>query len=300
MMKGIVFKIQKYSIHDGPGIRTMVFLKGCPLNCWWCHNPEGQELSEGIAYRKDKCLGCGRCAGTCPDSALHFSGEMPVIDKKRCTNCCRCVDACPSNALEALGREMTVAEIMGTVEKDLVFYDESGGGVTFTGGEPFFQYEFLYEVLKSCRRKGIHTVVETSGQTAWEMLEGASAYVDLFFYDLKLMDEVRHKKYTGVHNQTILSNLEKLSRIHSDICVRIPVIPGINDDSDNMEKTRAFLLSTSIRNVEVLPYHSIGIHKYDWLGMAYKLNGTAAPDMKRMEEIAGIFEDQGFRVKIGG
>ncbi len=300
METGIVFKIQKYSIHDGPGIRTAVFLKGCPLNCWWCHNPEGQEPSGVIVYHEDKCLHCGRCMETCVNKAVTMEGKVLVRQQDICTGCCDCIEVCPDNALESIGRKMTVSAVMEVIEKDLIFYDESGGGVTFTGGEPFMQYEFLYELMKLCKRKGIHTAIETSGYTAWDRMNSISMYTDLFLFDLKLIDEEKHIKFTGVSNKMILQNLEQLSEVHGNICVRIPVIPGVNDDEENIEKSMLFLKATSVRDVELLPYHDIGIYKYDKLGLDYKLNGLAAPDTKEMQKIAGVFKNNGFCVKIGG
>ena len=207
MEKGIIFKIQKYSIHDGPGIRTAVFLKGCPLDCWWCHNPEGKKLMPEPIYHKEKCIKCGRCD-----------------------------DICPTGARETIGREMTVGQVIKEVEKDFAFYEQSGGGVTFTGGEPFIQFDFLYALISECREKGIHTAIETCGHTSWENLREASKYTDLFLYDLKLIDGEKHRRYTGVSNKLILENLREIAAIHSNICVRIPLIPGINDDEENIEK----------------------------------------------------------------
>ncbi|MDF2985928.1 MAG: hpdA [Eubacterium sp.] len=300
MMTGIVFKIQKYSIHDGPGIRTTVFLKGCPLNCWWCHNPEGQEPSGVIVYHEEKCHHCGRCIEICKDEAVYFKNKDLRWDRNKCTHCYNCIDVCPDNALESIGRKMTVSALMDIIEKDTIFYDESGGGVTFTGGEPFLQYEFLYEMLKSCKRKGIHTAIETSGYTAWDRMENIAGYTDLFLYDLKLMDEGKHIKYTGVSNKIILHNLKKLSEIHNNICVRIPVIPGVNDDEENIDRSIVFLKSTSIRNIGILPYHDIGIYKYDKLGIQYRLKGLITPEVHEMQKIADVFKNNGFCVKIGG
>ncbi len=300
MMTGIVFKIQKYSIHDGPGIRTTVFLKGCPLNCWWCHNPEGQEPSGVIVYHKEKCHHCGRCIEVCNNEAVYFRNKDLKWERNKCTHCYNCIDICPENALESIGRKMTVSSLMDVVEKDTIFYDESGGGVTFTGGEPFQQYEFLYEMLKSCKRKGIHTAIETSGYTAWDRMENIAGYTDLFLYDLKLMDEGKHIKYTGVSNKTILQNLEKLSAIHNNICVRIPIIPGVNDDEENIDRSILFLKSTSIRNIGILPYHDIGIYKYDKLGIQYRLKGLITTEVHEMQKIADVFMNNGFCVKIGG
>lgn len=300
METGIVFKIQKYSIHDGPGIRTAVFLKGCPLSCWWCHNPEGQEPSGVIVYHKDKCLHCGRCIEACKSGAVHFCDTSLVMENNKCSECYSCVDVCPDNSLELIGRKMTVAGLLEIIQSDIIFYDESGGGVTFTGGEPFLQYEFLYETLKQCKAKGIHTAIETSGYTMWEKIENASKYTGLFLYDLKLMDEEKHIKYMGVSNKLILQNLERLSAIHKNIYVRIPLIPSVNDDEENIDRTITFLKSINIRDIGILPYHEIGIYKYDKLGIQYKLAGINIPEMLEIQKIAHVFKKNGFCVKIGG
>jgi pyruvate formate lyase activating enzyme len=279
MNHGTVFKIQKYSIHDGPGIRTSVFLKGCPLACWWCHNPEGRSPEAEVFRHGEKCIRCGRCGGK----------EWKAS-----------ADACPSNALELVGREMTAAEVLEAVKSDLVFYEESGGGVTFTGGEPFLQAEFLQELLENCFREGIHTAVETSGYAAWKSIKDASAYTDLFLYDLKLMNKEKHMKYTGVSNTLILDNLERLAGEKCGVLVRIPLIPGINDDAENIRETGLYLGSIQISRVSILPYHNTGTYKYEQMGLPYKLAGLQGPDRKRLEEVAEEFRKYGIHAEIGG
>ena len=271
MEKGIVFKIQKYSIHDGPGIRTAVFLKGCPLDCWWCHNPEGKAPDPEFVFHPDRCLKCGRCD-----------------------------DVCPSNAREIIGREMTEAQVMEEVEKDCAFYEQSGGGVTFTGGEPFMQPDFLRELLSGCRREEIHTAVETSGYTSWDHLREAAGYTDMFLYDLKLMDDEDHRHYTGVSNKLILDNLRKLAAAHGSIRVRIPLIPGVNDGAGNMESTRGFLKEIDIKQIDILPYHNTGMYKYGQFGLDYRLPDTKSPDKRKLESIEEIFRKNGFIVNVGG
>lgn len=281
MRKGIVFRIQRYSIHDGPGIRTAVFLKGCPLDCWWCHNPEGKGLSPVVIFHEDRCLHCGRCDGQCTSGGQY-------------------ADLCPGGAREIIGQEMTVASVMEVIEKDSAFYDESGGGVTFTGGEPFMQYDFLYELLLGCRKKGIHTAIETSGYTAWSDLKEAARLTGLFLYDLKLMDNKKHIQYMGVSNELIADNLSRLATAHDNICVRIPVIPGINDDDRNIDSTCAFLKGIGLKNISILPYHNTGSYKYEQLGLDYRLSHIRSPDKKDMQRIADTFGNNGFNVYIGG
>lgn len=300
LMTGTIFKIQKFSIHDGPGIRTSVFLKGCPLSCWWCHNPESIKAEREIVFNEEKCLNCGSCINNCVQKALTFDTGIPYILREDCNTCGSCADICPARALEMVGREITVKDVMSAICKDIIFYDESGGGVTFTGGEPTLQYEFLLELLQSCASKGIHTAVDTSGFIPWERLENLSRITDLFLFDLKMMDDEKHRKYTGVSNRLILDNLQKLSAIHTNINVRMPIITGINDDKENIAKTCSFLSSLRIKKVNILPYHTIGIGKYDKLGLDYKLRDTLPPKEDKSKEIAAELIRIGMDVKIGG
>jgi pyruvate formate lyase activating enzyme len=300
MENGVVFKIQKFSIHDGPGIRTTVFLKGCPLKCWWCHNPEGLEPSGVIVYHGNRCLNCGNCSAKCPSNALQIEDNRLLIDKSLCSKCYKCIEICPANALELIGKTMSTEQIIDVVSKDIIFYDESGGGVTFSGGEPLMQYEFLIETLKNCKKLGINTAVDTSGYTAWVRLKAVSNYTDLFLYDLKFMDEEKHKKYTGVSNKIILNNLELLSKTYSNICIRVPVIPGINDNTDNLNNIGLFLKKIKIKDVNILPYHSIGSHKYKSLDVMYNLEELRIPSASEMQNIADLFNNYGIRTKIGG
>jgi len=294
---GIVFKIQRFSIHDGPGIRTAVFLKGCPLHCWWCHNPEGQESGVRIYHRADKCLSCGRCVALCLASAILISNEGLSIERSRCNNCFRCVDDCPTNAMEMVGKIMNIVDIMKEIDKDIIFYEEMGG-VTFTGGEPFLQFDFLYEFLIACKEKEIHTVVETSGLTQWDNIKKASSYIDLFYFDIKLIDANMHKKYTGLSNKAIISNLIRLSRIHDNVCVRVPIIPGITDNHENIKKICKLLKIAGIKSVEVLTYHSFGEYKYNLIGTEYKLKGIRGLEEDKILGIKQYFLNSGINVKI--
>ncbi|HOP88557.1 MAG TPA: glycyl-radical enzyme activating protein, partial [Acetomicrobium flavidum] len=203
---GLIFDVQRYSIHDGPGIRTTVFFKGCPLKCWWCHNPEGIDSGKELMYFEYKCMHCGTCAHVCPIGAIEFDGT-PIIRRSMCIACGNCSAACPSDALKLIGREYTVGELMKEIERDVLYFDNSGGGVTFSGGEPLYQHEFLLEVLKECKKIDIHRTLDTSGFAPQEVLASVMDYVDLFLYDLKLIDEKEHIKYTGVSNAQIKENL---------------------------------------------------------------------------------------------
>ncbi|EYE88147.1 ferredoxin [Fervidicella metallireducens AeB] len=300
MKKGIVFNIQRYSIHDGPGIRTTVFLKGCPLNCLWCHNPESKRKSREIFFYKNRCLKCGMCIAICPQNALSIENNGIKTDNKKCIFCGRCAAVCNTNAREIVGVEMTDDELMKEIKKDCIFYEESGGGVTFSGGEPLYQYEFLKLMLKRCKLAGIHTVLDTCGFVSEEALIGISDYVDLFLYDIKLMDDDKHKKYTGVSNVLILNNLNKLDELQKKIFIRIPIIPGINDD-ENIEMTGKFLNKLkSIEKVCLLPYHKIALDKYKRLNLDYNLADTEEPTEEKMEQIAAVFKQYVKDVVIGG
>lgn len=300
-MSGNVFNIMRYSIHDGPGIRTTVFLKGCPLNCWWCHNPESQSYQQELIVWKDRCINCGKCVKVCPTEALALvNGQITAILDK-CNVCGKCTDVCNTEAIEIVGKERSVEQVMEDIEKDLIFYDESGGGATFSGGEPLSQQHFLKKLLIQCKDKEIHTAVETTGYTKFENIQEIADYVDLFLYDVKLIDSNKHKKYTGVANDIILANLRKLSSIHNKIIVRIPIIPGVNDDDDNISKIGEFILSLkSVREVHLLPYHKAGVEKYKRLNREYKLQDTLTPDDLKVNELAKKLQQFGLITKIGG
>ena len=297
---GIIFNIQRYSIHDGPGIRTTVFLKGCPLNCWWCQNPESQLSGQEMIFWGDRCIGCGACSTICPSGAIQIKNGIPITEKEKCILCGKCIEKCPAIAREIIGEKLTAEEVIKEIEKDLVFYEESGGGVTFSGGEPLGQSEFLEGLLNGCREKKIHTAVDTSGYIFWEILNKINPKVDLFLYDLKLMDNERHKKYTGVSNEIILENLEKLSSVHNNIFIRFPVIPGINDDYQNIKEMGEFLSSLEITQVNLLSYHYIGKDKYRRLGSAYKLATTQPPSKEKLSEVSAILRKFNLNVKLRG
>jgi len=297
---GTIINIQKYSVHDGPGIRTTVFLKGCPLNCWWCHNPESQNPSHEIMFFEERCTGCGICAKRCPHAAISMVDNAPAVDGEKCNLCSKCVDFCPNNAREYVGKDMTVEELMKEIVKDEVFYEQSNGGVTFSGGEPVIHGEFLYNLLKRCKERGIHTAVDTCGCVTWENLEKIADKVDLFLYDLKLMNNEKHKNYTGKENVIVLENLEKLSARGSNIFVRMPIISGVNDDDEHIDEAIKFLSHINVIQVNLLPYHKMGMDKYRRLKMDYKLSGMEKPSEERMTEIAEMFKVNGFKIIIGG
>lgn len=299
-MEATIINIQKYSVHDGPGIRTTVFFKGCPLKCWWCHNPESIDPQEEMMLCQDKCTSCGRCVKRCAQEAIELKNGDPFVDLEKCISCGKCAEFCISEAKEHVGRRVHVDELMLQIKKDMTFYEESGGGVTFSGGEPMMHSDFLREVLIRCRDLRINATVDTCGYTSWENFEKIAHMVDLFLYDLKIYDDEKHIKYTGVSNKLILENLKKLSDLGKNIYVRMPIIRGINDDDEHIDKSIDFLSSLNILQVNILPYHKLGMDKYDKLTMEYKLSGGEKPEAKRMTEIEEKFNAAGIKVKIGG
>ena len=298
---GITFDIKKFSIHDGPGIRTTVFLKGCPLNCAWCHNPESQSPNPEIHYFEHRCISCRDCAEACPNTAISFIDDVPIWNSDICQLCGACVEACPTEAIQLVGKICSLDEIMAEIEKDVIYYDQSGGGVTFSGGEPLQQVGFLAALLKECKEYEIHTAVDTSGLAAWEKFEKILPYTDLFLYDLKLMDDEKHRQFTGVSNRLILENLQKLTEASANVRVRIPIIPSVNDDEENIRATGEFIASLkTIQDVDLLPYHNIATDKYHRMAHEYALDKIKTPSDERMQELAEVFRKKGFRVTIGG
>lgn len=352
MADGVIFNIQKYSLHDGPGIRTTVFLKGCPLRCRWCHNPESQSSAPELIYWESRCVGCGACVKACPSAALALveaavetgttsslpffycyqminanpaergmvtrtGDEIPApaaapssargsaathfisYDRTKCTSCGRCASACAAGAREIAGRTVTTAAVMADILRDRIFYDQSGGGVTFSGGEPLMQPAFLKGLLESCREEGLRTTVDTSGFASWEALEPLVPLVDLFLYDVKLMDDRKHVKYTGASNRIVLDNLKRLAAGHPGVLARIPLIPGVNDDDHNIGCTGEFLRRCGVTRVSVLPYHSLGADKYRRLGRDYLLANLLPPTKEAVDGAADILRGLGLTVSSG-
>jgi pyruvate formate lyase activating enzyme len=297
--KGLIFDVMRFSLHDGPGIRSTVFLKGCPLNCWWCHNPEGLSPEPEVIYVADRCLRCGDCVAACPHHAITWDNR-PLRDRQICQKCGHCAAICPAEATQVIGRWVTAGQIAEEVGKDQIFFDESGGGVTFSGGEPFLQPRFLEAALQACRARGIHTTVDTCGFVARATLLRLSRNVDLFLYDVKLMDADKHRKYTGVGNENILANLQALAAEHSNVVVRMPVVPRINDDEQNTEALTAFLKFAGLSRLDLLPYHRIGSDKYARLDRTYRLEGLKPPSSEQIQAMAERFRRCGLEVRVGG
>lgn len=301
--QGTVFDIQKYSIHDGPGIRTTVFLKGCPLTCSWCANPESQKTSPQIGFKRRLCTSCGTCIATCTREAIREDDEFGrVIDYESCDLCLRCVNACPNGALETIGRLMDAASVVEEVCQDSVFYRRSGGGVTIGGGEPYDQPDFLLELVRSLRDEGLHVAVDTTGCARWQDIEATLPFVDLFLYDLKAVDERLHFELTGVSNRLILDNLRSLVERGKAVCVRVPVVPGYTDTPSNILAIGEYLaeLGSSV-TVTLLPYHKLGIGKYGRLGMKYSLGELEPPTAERLATVREALERsaEGIPIEVG-
>jgi pyruvate formate lyase activating enzyme len=300
-MKGLVSNIQRYSVSDGPGIRTTVFLKGCPLACKWCHNPESMSSRKQLVLRGDRCIGCGECLAVCEAKAITRSGSGLATDRARCVTCGRCVEVCYAGARELAGCEMATGDVMEEVLKDRVFCERSGGGVTFSGGEPFHQPGFLLSLLKASRAEGIHTAVDTSGYAPQEVLNEAEGLVDLFLFDLKTRDDARHKDFTGVSNRLILENLRRLAGHQNTVIVRVPVIPGFNDDATEICRIGALIADIpGIDEVHLLPYHRSGIDKYRRLGLQYDMEVVAEPSREKLETLARELAQHVATVVLGG
>jgi len=300
MKKATVFNIQRFCVHDGPGIRTTVFFKGCPLRCLWCHNPESQSFHQEILYHPEKCTLCGQCRQRCPQDAVHITGGTCIQDHTKCVLCETCVNYCLHNAREIAGREYTVNQLVTEIEKDRPFYEQSHGGVTLSGGEAMCQIEFVEELVKSCKNRGIQVAVDTCGYVPFTSFERILSDVDLFLYDIKIMDPVLHERYTGIDNRLILDNLKNLAGKGANIFLRLPLIDGINTGDDNIMGIIDFTRGMKIEQVNLLPYHDIGRAKYMRLNRQYPGAALARPSDERLQEIKGLFESHRFKVKIGG
>lgn len=300
MEEAIILNIQKFSVHDGPGIRTTVFFKGCPLRCEWCHNPGSQQFHIESLYDESKCVRCMKCLQVCPTGAITYAGGRMVTDDHKCNQCGRCLEVCLPQARGILGKRMTVDEVLREVLKDEVFYRHSGGGVTLSGGEPLAQPAFTLELLKALKGHGIHTAVDTCGSVDFHIFEQVMPYTDVFLYDLKAVDNDVHTLWTAVPNARILQNLRKLSDASATLFIRIPVIEGVNADEESITAFLDTLKGIRISQVNLLPYHDFSRHKYRQLGRNYKAQGMDVPTDERMQQIRARFMDQGHTTYIGG
>jgi pyruvate formate lyase activating enzyme len=296
-----IFAIKRYAIHDGPNIRTTVFLKGCPLSCWWCHNPEGMSPAIDMITVADRCVGCGYCADQCPQQALAVTAAGPVRDQVRCRRCGNCIEICPALVYETTGWTTSISEVMAEIKKDLPFHDHSGGGVTFSGGEPLFQPEFLIGLLKECGKLDIHRAVDTSGFAPTATILEVARHTDIFLFDLKLMDNDRHRLYTGVANDLIHTNITALARKGCRIRIRLPLIPGVNDDNENITHTGSFVAGLpGVTEIDLLPYHRSAETKYRKLAIKNQSASFPALSEEKVQQARAILERIGLKVYRGG
>ena len=311
-LTGKLYDIQGFSVHDGPGIRTTVFLKGCPLRCPWCHSPESQEFPTELNWMEMRCVGaeaCGKCLKVCPEGAISLGakkeslkegvGEITLVtvDRDKCKSCFKCADVCPETALYRCGTEYTVAEVIDRVKRDMPFYKRSGGGVTISGGECLWQPEFTLELLKACKELGIHTAVDTTGYCKWEIIERVLPYTDLFLFDLKQMDPEKHKRVIGVENAIIIENAKKIAKAGGKLQIRIPTIPMFNDFESSYRAFGELILELgdAVEVVQLLPYHNLGVVKWERLGRTGPVLEATPPTEEHMQELKKLLENMGVK-----
>ncbi|MGN0159402.1 MAG: glycyl-radical enzyme activating protein [Brotaphodocola sp.] len=308
--RGIIFNIQRFTIHDGPGLRTELFLKGCPLHCDWCSNPESWKPQIQVGIYKTKCISrkkCGMCEDGCPDKSMlnFYRGKLVSVDREKCTDCLRCYNECPSDAIKQWGKSMSVEECMEEIRKDIGYYERSGGGVTVSGGEPLVQSDFVAELFRTCKEEGIQTCLESTFYADWEHAENVLKYTDIVISDIKHMNSEIHKQYTGGGNELILENLKKLAAENREIILRIPVIPNVNDDMENIEATADFILNEmggKIRTLQLLSFMRLGEEKYASLGIPYKMQDVKVNRrvfQRHISQLAEYFNSRGIHCLVG-
>lgn len=298
-MKGYVFNIQRFSIGDGPGIRTTVFLKGCNLNCAWCHNPESICHKQELQFMRERCMLCGKCVSVCPNGVHSIEQGERRIDRSRCRSCGICVEGCACGALSIMGKLMAADEVVEAVIRDIQYFKNSGGGMTISGGEPLLQKEFIKELLQKTKALGIHNAIDTAANIEWQDFEEILPWVDMVLLDIKLYDGLKHKAYTGVSNVRILDNAGRLAQEAVDIIVRIPVIAGVNDTEENMKKTALLLKGFKrLKYVELLPYHNMGTEKLSRLGREVPLHTFEAPSKEKLAKLAECFKAEGLEIQL--
>ncbi|MFC2060653.1 glycyl-radical enzyme activating protein [Chloroflexota bacterium] len=303
-LTGLISNIQRFAIHDGPGIRTLVFMKGCPLRCLWCDNPETQENEPRVSYTSSRCIRCGKCAEVCPSGAIVLlSSGRPKTNYRLCQNCGKCIQVCFSGARRIVGKHVTIEELLAEIARDSVFYRNSGGGLTVGGGEPCRQANFVSQLLRRAKEEYyLHTAIETSGLTSIDNLKQVIQYTDLVYYDIKHMDNAKHQQLTRSSNGLILGNLERIASEKSPIIVRVPTVTCLTDSAQNVRAIADFVkrLGSNILRIELLPYHSYGASKYAQLGRRYNLKNVEPPSEEHMTTLKEIVESCGLRVQIGG
>lgn len=309
MPEGMIFNIQRFSIHDGPGIRTTVFLKGCSLRCFWCHNPEGIHRTPEIQFFPGRCIGDGECAKVCPQGAMQFIKGKRLYRRDRCKVCGKCVEACCAAALELTGKNMTVEQVMDEVLRDRSFYETSGGGVTLSGGDPLFQRDFSLAILKRCKAEKLHTAVETAANCGWNDIEPMLMFIDLIMIDLKHMDDEKHRRVTGVANKAILKNASRLAGTGKPLVFRTPVVPGVNDTPADIIAIASFVreladirertggVHAGMLTLELLPFHKLAGDKYRSLGMESDVRDLEPPAREKMDELVAAAGTCGIAVK---
>jgi pyruvate formate lyase activating enzyme len=303
--KALIFNVQKYNMFDGPGVRTIVFFKGCPLRCKWCANPEGLERKVQVMLKRSLCTDCGACVSVCPVGILNLSKETSKLEITRdmdCIGCRKCIDVCPESALSIAGEIKTISELLEIIEEDRTFYEMSGGGITLGGGEVLMQPEAAANLLMACKKEGINTAIETSGYAKLEAVLQVAEFTDLFLFDIKHMDSDRHFELTGVRNERILNNLTELLKRRYNVKIRMPLLKGINDSQDEMDQVIQFLLSyreyKNFKGIDLLPYHKFGVNKYNQLGEDYQINGDPSLTDEEMLRIEYAFKKYDFPVKV--
>ena len=303
-IQGLLLDIDKFASHDGPGIRTTVFLKGCPLSCIWCHSPESRHVHPELIYQNERCSGCWLCLEECPMEALSMGqngdNEAAVLDRSLCDACGRCAEVCYPGALKRVGSTVTVGELLTRVQKDIPFFQSSGGGVTLSGGEPARQAKFSYHFLMACQAAGIHTALETTGYARWEVISSLARVTDLFLYDVKFADSESHRRFTGVPNRVILDNLQRLAGMGSEIHVRVPCIAGVNDSAQQIGAISRLVSQMGLSQIVLLPYNGAAGAKYEWLGQEYTLANRLPQSDETMSHLADICRLDGLHVQIGG
>ncbi|KKM09777.1 hypothetical protein SY88_16370 [Clostridiales bacterium PH28_bin88] len=300
--RGIMFNIQKYSIHDGPGIRTLVFLKGCPLRCIWCCNPESQFAYPEFGFYPNRCIGCRACISACDRGAIReLKDGSKFVEQEKCVFGGKCSERCYAEALVLFGKYCTVEEVMKEIEADRPYYEKSGGGVTLSGGEPMLQANFACQLLQECQRRAIHTAIETSGYARWEKFEKLLPYADLVLYDIKHMDPTTHRKLTGVSNETILENARRIMRSGKKLIPRFPIVPGCNDTEENIVATGKFVTNElGLKEIHLLPYHRLGQTKYERLYKDYSLVEVKPFTHEQVNKFKKTLEGFGLNVQVGG
>lgn len=298
-MEAVIFDIQRYSVHDGPGIRTLVFFKGCPLRCKWCQNPESIDARPEIAFSESKCIGCGECAKVCPREAIVFEKGMRV-NRELCDRCGECAEICYAEALTLIGKKYDISSLLDIVERDRPFYEQSGGGVTVSGGEPTVQVDFLAEFLREAKEAGLNTVIETCGVFSWSKFETLLPYLDIIYFDLKAATEQEHKRLTGLGNERILANARKIVESGKKVVFRIPLVPGMTATEENIGGLIEILKELGQDEVHLLPYHKMGESKLERIDSPLESLSVEPLSDERVAEIRGLFEAAGLKVSIGG